>query len=195
MESNRSVSSSRTWLDTFKRSALTRSVLNAALLAAWLWLYSPVLAYLGILFTREEFRTNQIILVAIAGLIVLRLRRSGLKLSPAAARRLVLDEMNRSRGQLDELAVLDRMHAVAVANSIITPYSSMIVLVNDIQRRLLDQMNQQGDRFDREVEAVGETQIPSITGVPEPQEWLLIVLAVLLLVYVYRSRKPAASYR
>jgi hypothetical protein len=108
----------------------------------------------------------------------------------------VLDEMNRSRGTLTELTVLDRMHAVAVANSIITPYSSMIVLVNSAQQRLLDQLNQSGDRFEREVEAVGETNVldpTAISGVPEPQEWLLILLTALLLVYVYRSRKPVAS--
>jgi putative PEP-CTERM system integral membrane protein len=103
-----------------------------------------------------------------------------------AARRLVLAEMQRNRGVLDELPTLDRIHALAVENSIVTPYSSMIVLVLPEQHRLLDQLEQSGDRFEREFEELGETTPATPTplvGVPEPHEWLLISLAAAMLVY------------
>jgi putative PEP-CTERM system integral membrane protein len=103
-----------------------------------------------------------------------------------AARRLVLAEMQRNRAMLDELPVLDRIHALAVENSIVTPYSSMIVLVLPEQHRLLDQLEQSGDRFEREFEELGETTPATPTplvGVPEPHEWLLISLAAAMLVY------------
>jgi len=89
-----------------------------------------------------------------------------------AARRLIISEMQRERGALDSsdrLETLDRMHAVAVEQGIVTPYSSMIVLVNERQEKLLDEMEERGDRFEREYEAVGET-VPEnalqVTGVP-----------------------------
>lgn len=115
-------------------------------------------------------------------------------LQALAARRLVLDEMYRSRDTLNQLDVLDRIHAVAVQNSIITPYSSMIVLVADRQKAQLERFEGNIDRFQREAEQVGTTQIPGIfavTGVPEPHEWLLIFVAGLFLIYVLRTKKSA----
>jgi exosortase O len=52
------------------------AVLNLMLLALWAWLYWPVFQYLAVLFTREEFRTNQIVLAAVAGLLLYRARRT-----------------------------------------------------------------------------------------------------------------------
>ncbi len=49
---------------------------NALILTAWLWLYWPLADYLQVIFTREDFRTNQILLVAVIALIVARWRRS-----------------------------------------------------------------------------------------------------------------------
>ncbi len=110
--------------------------------------------------------------------------------APLAARRLILAEMQRHRGRLDEVGTLDKLHAIAVENSVVTPYSSMIVLVTDEQARRLERLEQQADRFAREYEAVGET-VPApltITGVPEPEEWLLLALSVLLLGWFLRRR-------
>jgi putative PEP-CTERM system integral membrane protein len=110
-----------------------------------------------------------------------------------AARRLILDAMHRQRGALDELDTLDPLHAIAIKHGIVTPYSSMIVLVNQRQENLLDQLEARGDRFQREYEEVGETtpQNPfSVTGVPEPEEWLLLALAAaMLLWYVHTMRR------
>jgi hypothetical protein len=88
--------------------------------------------------------------------------------------------MQEQRGALDELDTLDYLHEIAVEQGIVTPYSSMIVLVNERQEELLDELEARGDRFQREYEQVGETapQNPfAVTGVPEPEEWLLIAVA------------------
>jgi hypothetical protein len=44
------------------------------------------------------------------------------------------------------------------------------------------------------VEAVGETAPgPTVTGVPEPEEWLLIILAAGMLVwFLWNKRRPGA---
>ncbi len=44
--------------------------------ALWIWLYRPVFSYLGVIFSRQEFRTNQVLLLAVLVLIAARLRRS-----------------------------------------------------------------------------------------------------------------------
>lgn len=116
-----------------------------------------------------------------------------------AARRLILAEMHRQRGELDQLESLDRLHAIATEHDIVTPYSSMIVLVNERQNKQLDQLEARGDRFQREYEEVGETlpQSPfSVTGVPEPEEWLLLALAATMLIwYVFTTRRAPQRER
>jgi putative PEP-CTERM system integral membrane protein len=109
--------------------------------------------------------------------------------APFAARRVILAEMQRSRGSLEDIAVLDNLHAIAVEHHVVTPYSSMIVLVNSQQRRNLEMLEGQADRFAREFEGSGDTipQAFTVTGVPEPEEWLLMALAVGLLGWYYRK--------
>ncbi len=48
-----------------------------------------------------------------------------------------------------------------------------------------------GDRFQREFEAVGETPDSNltITGVPEPEEWLLLALAAAMLAWYVHTRR------
>jgi hypothetical protein len=57
---------------------------NLALLVLWGWLFHPVYPYLGVIFTRQEFRTNQVVLLAVLVLIVLQVRRSRFPLSLGA---------------------------------------------------------------------------------------------------------------
>jgi putative PEP-CTERM system integral membrane protein len=114
--------------------------------------------------------------------------------TPLAARQAILAEMQRMHASLDQLENLDQLHALAVENSIVTPYSSMIVLVNFQQEQLLKDLSNLGDRYQREVEAIGETTTRSpvpLLGVPEPHEWLLLGLAAALLIYIgyTKSRK------
>jgi len=121
--------------------------------------------------------------------------------SALAARRLILAETARQRANLGQLETLDYLHALAQEYSVVTPYSSMIVLVNEEQRRLLEKLEASGDRFQREVEAIGNTTPATtapLTGVPEPEEWLLIGIVVALLFwYAAKQRlvriKPTLS--
>lgn len=108
-----------------------------------------------------------------------------------AARRLILGEMQRLRGDLQDPEILDGLHAIALEYDIITPYSSMIVLVSKQQENLLKELSEDADRFMRETEAVGETvpEAVPLTGVPEPEEWLLLAIVTGMLGwYVYNSR-------
>lgn len=113
-----------------------------------------------------------------------------------AARRLILATMHRQRAALDQLDSLDYLHALAVEHSLVTPYSSMIVLVDERQAKLLDQLEARGDRFLREYEDVGET-VPenalTVTGVPEPEEWLLLALTGAMLIWYVRTRRPSVA--
>jgi putative PEP-CTERM system integral membrane protein len=112
--------------------------------------------------------------------------------TPLAARYMILGEMQQQRGELEQLAVLDQLHTLARQAGIVTPYSSMIVLVNQQQRRQLTEDSLQADRFEREYEEAAETTAPEqppLTGVPEPEEWLLLGLAAAFLaIYAYRLK-------
>ncbi|MBI5301827.1 MAG: archaeosortase/exosortase family protein [Chloroflexi bacterium] len=48
---------------------------NALLMLLWLWLYRAVFDYLAIIFTREDFRTNQLALVGVIVLFAIQFRR------------------------------------------------------------------------------------------------------------------------
>jgi putative PEP-CTERM system integral membrane protein len=89
---------------------------------------------------------------------------------PLAARQLVQALSKKTDG--NQIAQLDAIHAVAKTFKIVTPYSSMIVLVNDAQREALKQAEAEKDRFERKVED-GKEQLtkpsnPLSVSVPEP---------------------------
>jgi exosortase O len=65
------------------RIPFARIAANATILLLWVILYRPVYPYLATIFTRQEFRTNQIALLAVSLLIVTQLRRGRLRISPA----------------------------------------------------------------------------------------------------------------
>ncbi len=59
-----------------------RLAANATIVLLWVILYRPVYPYLATIFTRQEFRTNQIVLLAVILLIAAQLRRGRLHISP-----------------------------------------------------------------------------------------------------------------
>ncbi|OLP16529.1 exosortase [Leptolyngbya sp. 'hensonii'] len=117
--------------------------------------------------------------------------------APIAARQLIVG-LSREVSQAGQLAQLDAMHAIAKSYKIVTPYSSMIVLVNDAQREALKQAEARKDRFDREVET-GKEQLTKpgqpfeVSGVPEPEEWLLLAVVAIGLVLIVRYRRKLGS--
>jgi len=112
---------------------------------------------------------------------------------PLAARQLALS-LGKKIDQ-NNPTQLDIIHSIAKQYNIVTPYSSMIVLVNDRQKQALKTAESQSDRFKRTVE---DNQLPqpstssfNVSGVPEPAEWLLIgivSIGLLLLVMLKRSQ-------
>jgi len=113
---------------------------------------------------------------------------------PIAARQLI-QTYSRNIGQTPKVSELDAIHALAKRYSIVTPYSSMIVLVDDRQRAALKQAETRSDRFNRTTEdnqlptpSAIPNAIPQISGVPEPSEWLLIAIAIFALIFIGRRQ-------
>jgi putative PEP-CTERM system integral membrane protein len=78
--------------------------------------------------------------------------------------------------QIDDkqLAQLDAIHAIAKTFKIVTPYSSMIVLVNDRQREALKKAEAEKDRFSQTVENAQERFVQAnnplnVVSIPEPE--------------------------
>ncbi|MEG4282260.1 TIGR02921 family PEP-CTERM protein [Microcoleus sp. A006_D1] len=112
---------------------------------------------------------------------------------PIAARQLIT-ALSKEKSS-NQLTQLDAMHSLAKTFKVVTPYSSMIVLVNDAQRQQLKAAEAKNDRFERKVES-GKEELtkPSnplnVSGVPEPEEWLLLVVgAIGLLTVFFRQRR------
>lgn len=105
---------------------------------------------------------------------------------PFLARQWVIHLSRQMRSNTPE--DLDVIHTIAKQQSIVTPYSSMIVLVNDRQRQALKQAEKDQNRFNRTIE---DQQLPQpsamnpVSGVPEPAEWLLLLVGAISLTVVY----------
>jgi putative PEP-CTERM system integral membrane protein len=112
--------------------------------------------------------------------------------APIAARQWVT-QVSQSI-QPNQLKELDAVHELAKRYKLVTPYSSMIVLVNDQQKKDLKKAEKGSDRFNRTVE---DQQLPQPSGlgqvsaVPEPEEWLLMGVGAILLGVVYRRQRKS----
>ena len=113
--------------------------------------------------------------------------------NPFAARQLI-NYLGQDR-DLKAIANLDGIHKVAKAAQIVTPYSSMIVLVNDQQKNDLKQAEKESERFKREIE---DKQMPTfnnplaVSAVPEPAEWMLIIIGAIALGIIVKRKKENA---
>ncbi|MBE9179087.1 TIGR02921 family PEP-CTERM protein [Oculatella sp. LEGE 06141] len=117
--------------------------------------------------------------------------------TPLAARQLILKW---SREQdMTQLETLDQVHAIAKSTEIVTPYSSMLVLVNDRQRELLKQAEASSDRFNREIES-GNDELTqpnnplNAVAVPEPGNVVgMGALAIGFLVFAKRRSRSTTA--
>ncbi|WP_293129429.1 TIGR02921 family PEP-CTERM protein [Microcoleus sp. bin38.metabat.b11b12b14.051] len=113
---------------------------------------------------------------------------------PIAARQLITALSKQKTA--NQLTQLDAMHSLAKTFKVVTPYSSMIVLVNDAQRAQLKAAEAKSDRFERKVES-GKEELtkPSnplnVSGVPEPEEWLLLIFGAIGLLGVFIRQQRA----
>lgn len=116
--------------------------------------------------------------------------------NPFAARQLV-NYLSQDR-DLQNIANLDGIHKVAKASQIVTPYSSMIVLVNDQQKNDLKAAEQKSDRFKREIEDKPAPQMTNplnVSAVPEPAEWMLILVVAIALGLIVKRKQANADAR
>lgn len=65
-----------------------RIVANLSIFGLWIWLYRPVFDYLAIIFSRQDFRTNQLALVGVIILIVIQVRKGPRHFRPEATPKL-----------------------------------------------------------------------------------------------------------
>ena len=113
---------------------------------------------------------------------------------PIAARQLITALSKQKTA--NQLTQLDAMHSLAKTFKVVTPYSSMIVLVNDAQREQLKAAEAKKDRFDREVES-GKEELTkpnnplNVSGVPEPEEWLLLIFGAIGLLTIFIRQQRA----
>ncbi|MDJ0556178.1 MAG: TIGR02921 family PEP-CTERM protein [Microcoleaceae cyanobacterium MO_207.B10] len=100
--------------------------------------------------------------------------------APLAAQQLVLGLSKKMN--LDTLEELDAIHAIAKTYKIVTPYSSMIVLVNDEQREALKRAEAAADRFNRKVED-GKEQLTDpnnpLDAVSAPEPGMVLGMVVI----------------
>ena len=95
-----------------------------------------------------------------------------------------------------DMGTLDKLHVVATQYSIVSPFSSMIVVVNSQQKQDLETFSHADDRFNRSVET-GAKSISApidaftVQGVPEPEEWALIVVVLIMLAFAYIRNQKA----
>ncbi len=83
---------------------------------------------------------------------------------------------------------MDQLHELAKKHSFVSPYSSMICLVSEEQRRLLEELSARKDRFERIVETGKVEGNLNLMASPEPHEWALMIAALMLFTFLYRER-------
>ena len=111
-----------------------------------------------------------------------------------AARQLIYQQSQSL--DMTQIAVLDGVHAIAKQTGVVTPYSSMLVLVDERQREALRQAEADGDRFEREVEdGIDEMTAPdNPMSIPEPGQVLgLMVVAIALISMKRKSKAPSQT--
>lgn len=91
---------------------------------------------------------------------------------------------------------LDAVHAIAKRTGIVTPYSSMLVLVDERQREALRAAEEGADRFEREVED-GQDELtnpgnPLTASVPEPGQLLSLMVGAIALFFLKRRSSGAS---
>lgn len=72
---------SRSWFKAQYNNPISRLFSNTMILLLWAWLFRPVYPYMGVIFTKQEFRTNQFVLLAVFVLLAIQVRRGRLQLT------------------------------------------------------------------------------------------------------------------
>lgn len=103
----------------------------------------------------------------------------------------IIDDKIR-REDISNLTVLDNIHKIAKDNGIVTGYSSYIALVNSRQKRVLEENEISDDRYEANLKNGADRfadEGEPVNAVPEPEEWMMIILGLLFLLSIFIRRK------
>ncbi len=119
------------------------------------------------------------------------------ELGPIIAHQWINAGFNRQNAS--QTSVLDDLHQMAKQYSLVSPYSSMIVLVNERQEKELEALSKEADRFKRDTETgkkslVKGNDLFQVSSVPEPEEWALIIVVLILLSVAIVKKKHQKNH-
>lgn len=113
----------------------------------------------------------------------------------ALAKKKMIEQSISRLNSITNLTSLDQIHRIAEQSSLVTPFSSMVVLVTDAQKEQLKKASAESNRyiadFDIGEETLGDPSgggLLEIGAVPEPHEWVLIISGLGLLFYLNRRQ-------
>lgn len=96
---------------------------------------------------------------------------------------------------VSDISVLDKIHEIAKSQGIVTSYSSYIALVDKWQKKELKANEKSSNRFDANLQSgidktvnEGNDEAEDVQAVPEPEQWAMIILGIILLLCMYLKR-------
>lgn len=115
-------------------------------------------------------------------------------LSAIIAHQWISTDFNRHNAS--QLDALDSLHFLAKNNSLVSPFSSMIVLINQRQKKALEKISVDKERFNRAIDSGAKSIVKghdlfAISSVPEPEEWALIIVILFILSLAIIKRQQA----
>lgn len=103
---------------------------------------------------------------------------------------------------LKDIKNLDEIHSLAKKEKIVTNYSSYIALVNKVQEEQLLMAEKSKNRYNADKKSgvdrfvnnlFDEDDDNDVKAVPEPEEWIMIILGLILLLSIVLYRKKYAN--
>lgn len=92
---------------------------SAVVLGLWLWIFRGVFDYLGVVFSREDFRTNQVVLLGVIGLVAARARQEHWRLNADGWPRLAGSPLGLALASGTAYVVADRFIGMATLSALL----------------------------------------------------------------------------
>ena len=100
-----------------------------------------------------------------------------------------------AKEDVSDISILDKIHEIAKSQGIVTSYSSYIALVDKWQKKELKANEKSSDRFEANLQSgidktVNESdeEAEDIKAVPEPEQWAMIIMGIVLLLFMCMKR-------
>lgn len=92
----------------------------------------------------------------------------------------------------DDIKVKEKIHTISKEAGIVSDFSSYIALVNENQKKELEENEKRADKFEADLKTGEDKNLKqqnNIFAVPEPQDWILIFLMILIsTLYVFKNK-------